>query len=234
MSRINKNLVSIISKSKQRHIELAERAKRRERGSRSRSSSRDRRSDSGHDDRSSRTDGHNSGHLVNETHSYNNTNNYRNRDLYSNQSSYRHDLINFNVTLTLLKFKLIFFLIYSGRKRNYYNNQNPNFNYPIQNDIKNNYGYNMNMSQSQAINFQNPNIHQHIMHHPSNGLPIQTHSQQTIYMTSGHPIPHMPVQVPNHIEYSSNIPSNNSSSNYKSTTRHRSTCNITIYLFSYC
>lgn len=101
----------------------------------------------------------------------------------------------------------------------------------MQNDIKNNYGYNMNMSQSQAIHFQNPNIHQHIMHHPSNGLPIQTHSQQVMYMSSGHPIPHMPVQVQNHIEYSSNIPSNNSSSNYKSTTRHRSTCNITIYLF---
>jgi hypothetical protein len=99
-AEINKNLVSIISKSKQRHIELAERAKRRERGSRSRSSSRDRRSDSGNDDRSSRTGGHSSGHLVNETHSYNNTNNYRHRDLYSNHSSYRHDLVNYNVTLT--------------------------------------------------------------------------------------------------------------------------------------
>ena len=99
----------------------------------------------------------------------------------------------------------------------------------MQNDLKNNYGFNnMNMSQSQPINFQNPTVHQHMIHHQSTGMPIQTHSQQAMYMPAGHQIPHVPMQMQHNIEYSSNIPSS-SSNNYKTTTRHRSTCNLIIF-----
>ena len=101
---INRNLGSIIAKSKKRHIELAERSKRRERNSRSKSSSRDREGDTydsnssqedrGSSKRSHDTKGENA-HLINETYSYNNTNNnyrYRN-DYYSQNQSYRYMLM---------------------------------------------------------------------------------------------------------------------------------------------
>jgi hypothetical protein len=80
----------------------------------------------------------------------------------------------------------------------------------------------MNMNQPHSINFNNPNVHQHMIHHSTTGIPMQAHPQQAMYMSGGQPIPHMPMHMQHTVEYPSNIPSNS----YKSTTRHRSTCNI--------
>ena len=227
-AEVNHNLATIIGKSKQRHIELAnevERAKRRdrERGSRSRSSSKgkeldkyDRHSSGSHDEKSkSREMTSVNGHLSNETYSYNNTNNnYR----------YRRDGNDYRYSQNQSS-------SYQGGRKRFYN-QNPGYmNNPMPGDLKNSYAY---------ADGQMPMMD---YHQTNTMVQQQQHSQQqqqhpSMYM--GGPATMQPVVMPMHQQPqqpvgefpAAVIPPNSSS--YKSGTRNRSICRISIQNCLYC